>query len=232
MERAAKVFYALLALLALVLTIGGLVNFGGEGLAFGLFAFLTVGGGLVCIFERSVVRSAFSLLATFSGTAGLFLLLGADFLAVAQILIYVGGILALLLFGVMLSPPDLAERKLSRVFGGLAIVGAGVAWVGFKVQSTVVWATAKELPPLRSNAREIGVGFLAADQYVIPFELAAIVLTVALVAAVYVARRKREDLVPFEPSPAAAVLGLTGSSTGARDDQASSGTTPGHGGGH
>jgi hypothetical protein len=95
-----------------------------------------------------------------------------------------------------------------------------------------VWATAKELPPMHSNAREIGVGFLAADQYVIPFELAAIVLTVALVAAVYIARRKREDLVPFEGSPAAAALGFTSSNSGARDDQASSGTTSGHGGGH
>jgi len=198
MERASKIFYALLTLFALVLTIGGLAAHGGEGLAFGLFAFLTIGGGFMCIWERSVVRSAFSLLATFSGTAGLFLLLGADFLAVTQILIYVGGILALLLFGVMLSPPDLGERKLSRVLGGLLLVGMGTAWVAFKVQSTVVWATAKELAPVQSNAREIGVGFLAADQYVVPFELAAIVLTVALVAAVYVARRKREDLVPIE----------------------------------
>jgi NADH:ubiquinone oxidoreductase subunit 6 (subunit J) len=197
MDRASKIFYALLTLFALVLTIGGLVNYGGEGLAFGLFAFLTIGGGLLCIFERSVVRSAFSLLATFSGTAGLFLLLGSDFLAVAQILIYVGGILALLLFGVMLSPPDLSERKLARVLGGLALVGAGTLWLGFRVQSTVVWATAATLPPIQSNARAIGVGFLAADQYMIPFELAAVVLTVALVAAVYVARRKREDLVPI-----------------------------------
>lgn len=237
MNRAAKIFYALLTLLALVLTIGGLAAQGGEGLAFGLFAFLTIGGGFVCIFERSVVRSAFSLLATFSGTAGLFLLLGADFLAVAQILIYVGGILALLLFGVMLSPPDLGERKLSRVIAGLALVGIAVAWVGFKVQSTVVWATAKELPPMRSNAREIGVGFLAADQYVIPFELAAIVLTVALVAAVYVARRKREDLVPFESPSDPSVngaLGFAGSGpiAGSESDQTSSGARPGHGGGH
>lgn len=200
MERSAKAFYALLAVAGLAALGAGLVAAGAHGLAFAAFAFLTIGGSLVCVWERSVVRSAFCLLATFSGTAGLFLLLGADFLAVAQILIYVGGILALLLFGVMLSPPDLTERKLTRVVGGLALIGAGVAWVGFKVRSTVVWAQAPELPPLRSNAREIGVGFLAVDQYVIAFELAAVVLTVALVAAVYIARRKREDL--DAPAPA------------------------------
>jgi NADH-quinone oxidoreductase subunit J len=196
MERSSKVFYALLALLALALIGGGLGAAGGEGLAFGLFAFLTVGGGLMCVFERSVVRSAFSLLATFSGTAGLFLLLGADFLAMAQILIYVGGILALILFGVMLTPPDLTERRLPRVVTGLVLVGGAVAWIGFQVRASVVWATAETLPPLESNARRIGVGFLAAGQYVVPFELAAVVLTVALVAAVYIARRKKSDLEP------------------------------------
>jgi NADH-quinone oxidoreductase subunit J len=194
MDRAAKVFYPLLALFGLVLLGGGLASHGAPGLAFGMFAFLTIGGGLVCIWERSVVRSAFSLLATFSGVAGLFLLLGADFLAVAQILIYVGGILALLLFGVMLTPPDLSERKLSRVLGGLALIGGAALWVGFKVRSTVVWAQAPELPPMETKAEQIGVGFLAADQYVVAFELAAVVLTVALVAAVYIARRKQADL--------------------------------------
>jgi len=196
MERASKVFYALLVVFALAMVGGGLAAAGAEGIAFGLFAFLTIGGGLVCVFERSVVRSAFALLATFSGTAGLFLLLGSDFLAMAQILIYVGGILALILFGVMLTPPDLGERKLVRVISGLALVGAAVAWLGLRVRSSVVWATAKELPPVETNAREIGVGFLAPQQYVIPFELAAIVLTVALVAAVYIARRRSDNLAP------------------------------------
>jgi NADH-quinone oxidoreductase subunit J len=194
MERASKVFYALLALFALALCGGGLRAAGGEGLAFGLFAFLTLGGGLTCVFERSVVRSAFALLGTFSGTAGLFLLLGADFLAMAQILIYVGGILVLILFGVMLTPPDLGERKLSRVVTGLALVGGAVAWIGFQVQSTVTWASVKTLPPVESNPRRIGVGFLAADRYVVAFELAAVLLTVALVAAVYIARRRELHL--------------------------------------
>jgi len=195
MQRTQQAFYAVLVVFALGVLGAGLASAGAEGLAFGLFAFLTIGGGLVCVWERSVVRSAFALLATFSGVAGLFLLLGADFLAVAQILIYVGGILALILFGVMLTPPDLSERKLPRVLGGLAAIGAGTFWVASKVGSTVVWATSSEpLPPMRTKAKEIGVGFLAVDQYVVAFELAAVLLTVALVAAVYIARRKRADI--------------------------------------
>jgi len=196
MEPASKVFYALLFLLALAFAGGGFAAAGAEGLAFGLFAFLTIAGGLACVFERSVVRSAFSLLATFSGTAGLFLLLGSDFLAMSQILIYVGGILALILFGVMMTPPDLAERKLPRVVVGLVLVGIAVAWIGFQVKSSVVWATAEKLPSIESNARRIGIGFLAAREYVVAFELAAVVLTVALVAAVYIARRRKSDFAP------------------------------------
>ncbi|HED65640.1 MAG TPA: hypothetical protein ENJ09_08800, partial [Planctomycetes bacterium] len=112
-------FYGAMALLALGLLGAGLAVGGAAGLSFGLFATLTLGGALVCLWERSVVRSAFALMGTFIGIAGLFLLLESDFLAMAQILIYVGGILALLLFGVMLSPPDLDERRLTRVLPGL-----------------------------------------------------------------------------------------------------------------
>ena len=191
-------FYALLLLASLVFMGWSAGQGGGQGLAFGFFAVLTLGGSLVCIWERSVVRSAFSLMATFSGVAGFFLLLGADFLAMAQILIYVGGILALILFGVMLSPPDLRERKIPRVVGGLALSGLAIAWVGAKVAATAEWAVAPELPPMETRVEEIGVGFLRADGYVVAFELAAVVLTVALVAAVYIARRRLADIQPPE----------------------------------
>lgn len=198
MENSSKIFYTVLFLGVLAAHVWGLGVAGTEGLTFGLFTSLTLGGALICIWERSVVRSAFALMATFTGIAGFFILLHADFLAMAQILIYVGGILALLLFGVMLTPPDLTERKLPRVVGGLVAVGAGFGWVILRVASTVDWAipdvTAQVEPA--NNAKRVGVGFLAADQYVVAFELAAVVLTVALVAAVYIARRRRSDLEP------------------------------------
>ena len=193
-DKLQKPFYAALGVITLGLLGWGAASTGAQGIAFGLFTALTLGGSLICVWERSVVRSAFSLMGTFTGVAGLFLLLGADFLAVAQILIYVGGILALILFGVMLSPPDLAERKLSRVLGGLALMLGAVAWVGSKVAGTVAWATADELPEPTTKVDEIGVAFLDPEGYVVPFELAAMILTVALVAAVYIARRKASDL--------------------------------------
>lgn len=196
-----KTFYGLLGLATLATLGWGAATAGPAGVAFALFAALTVGGGVMCIWERSVVRSAFALMATFCGIAGLFILLESDFLAMAQLLIYVGGILVLILFGVMLTPPDLTERSLPRIGLGTLFVGAGTAWVAAKVAETAAWATdsAPGEPTAGSEfstAERIGVGFLDANGYVVAFELAAVVLTVALVAAVYIARRKRADLEP------------------------------------
>jgi len=195
-----RLFYGALGVLGLAGCGVGLASAGASGLAFALFALLTLGGALMCIWERSVVRSAFALMGTFTGVAGLFVLLEADFLAMAQILIYVGGILALLLFAVMLTPPDLGERRLGRVLTGLVLVGGASGWLGYEVARSARWAV--QGAPLDgraegfSSAERIGVGFLAVDQYVVAFELAAVVLTVALVAAVYIARRRRSDLEP------------------------------------
>ncbi len=74
-----------------------------EAVVFWIFAALTVGSAAVVVLARSLIYSAFALLFTFFGVAGLYVLLGADFLAATQLLIYVGGILVLLLFGVMLT---------------------------------------------------------------------------------------------------------------------------------
>lgn len=194
---AQRSFYGALALLGVVALVAGGLRAGAPGVAFGLMALLTLGGALACVWERSVVRSAFALMATFMGTAGFFVLLESDFLAMAQVLIYVGGILALLLFGVMLTPPDLGERKLTRVLGGLVVIGGGVAWVGLRIAESARFVGQPVLTPGETadpvTAKDIGVGFLRYDQYVIPFELAAVLLTVALIAAVYIARRKRSD---------------------------------------
>jgi NADH-quinone oxidoreductase subunit J len=192
-----RIFYAALALLSVVALVGGGLRGGAPGIAFGLMAVLTIGGALMCLWERSVVRSAFALMATFMGTAGFFILLEADFLAMAQVLIYVGGILALLLFGVMLTPPDLGERSLVRVLSGLALLGGATIWIGMRVAGSADFVGQPVLTPGETadpvTAQDIGIGFLSYDKYVIPFELAAVLLTVALVASVYIARRKRSD---------------------------------------
>ena len=75
----------------------------GEAIVFYVFAAVTVASAAIVVLARSLIYSAFALLFTFFGVAGLYVLLGADFLAATQLLVYVGGILVLLLFGVMLT---------------------------------------------------------------------------------------------------------------------------------
>jgi hypothetical protein len=85
------------------------------------------------------------------------------------------------------------------------VVGACTLWLALQVAGSVHWAVTSAprdgRTPKTGGAREIGVGFLDANGYVVAFELAAVVLTVALVAAVYIARRKRSDLVTAAAGP-------------------------------
>jgi NADH:ubiquinone oxidoreductase subunit 6 (subunit J) len=103
----------------------------------------------------------------------------------------------------MLTPPDLGERKLSRIGVSTLLVGGATLFLGLEVARNARWFVQGgpldgRVEVLPGSAERIGVAFLAADQYVVAFELAAVVLTVALVAAVYIARRRSADLEPRE----------------------------------
>lgn len=188
-----------------------------EKLAFIFLSVLTLGGAALVVWHRSVVHSAFALMATLFGIAGFFVLLDADFLAVVQVLLYVGGILVLILFGLMLTPPDLHERRVPRVATALVLLAAAGLWIGSSISVGVKWyqhAEALEAaasapaeggaPPTsaesanptdaerheRALIRKVGLGFLSQEGYVVPFELSSILLLMALVGAVYIARRR------------------------------------------
>jgi NADH-quinone oxidoreductase subunit J len=145
----------------------------------------------VVVLARSLIYSAFALLFTFFGVAGLYVLLGADFLAATQLLVYVGGILVLLLFGVMLTHKlyDLDLRsEVTQFLPGL-IIAAGL----FAIITVTALRTQWNLGPGRPAApttREIGQLFLS--QYLLPFEAASILLLVALMGAAMIVRRKKE----------------------------------------
>lgn len=166
----------------------------GSEVAFAIFTALALGGALVALFERSVVRSAFAMFGTFLGVAGLYLTLGADFLAMTQVLIYAGGIMVLYLFGLMLTKPSPHERNLKRI--GLASLLAGALAVIFLVRlfDGKKWhaVPAEELPPPEPTAEAIGLAFLRADGWLFAFEFASVLLLATLVGAVYIARRRPE----------------------------------------
>jgi NADH-quinone oxidoreductase subunit J len=179
-----------------------------EAAVFYVFAVITVGAAAVVVLARSLIYSAFALLFAFFGVAGLYVLLGADFLAATQLLIYVGGILVLLLFGVMLTHKlyDLDLRSEVTQFLPAAIIVGGLflilAWpidLTFEVAGRQMriygllyqtkWALGTGRLPAPTTA-EIGQLFMG--RYLLPFEAASILLLVALIGAAMIVRRRPE----------------------------------------
>jgi len=158
-------------------------------LAFALLAAMTIGGGAMVAFSRRITYAAFSLLFTFLGVAGLYVLLAADFLAIAQVIIYVGGILVLLLFGVMLTQRifdiQLKVQRIQPVVGGLAALA--VLGLLLAVFFTTDWPAAPLREPVPTTAR-LGEEFM--KRYVFPFEFVSMILLVALIGAALLARRE------------------------------------------
>src|SRR5204863_7254341 len=126
---------------------GGLMT--PEAAIFYVFAAVTIGSAAVVVFARSLIYSAFALLFTFFGVGGLYLLLGADFLAATQLLVYVGGILVLLLFGVMLTHKlyDLDLKSEVTQFAPGLIVSIGIFGLLALTAMKTRWATGAGRPP-------------------------------------------------------------------------------------
>lgn len=165
------------------------------------FALLTVGSALAILLTRQLLHAAFALLLTFLGVAALYVLAGADFLAVTQVMIYVGGVLVLLIFGVMLTQPTTMEGEGKRTdLRTNPWLGFLVALSLFGVLLTVVlrvnWSLLSHLNPpatpgTGSHPSSIPViGMQLMTEFALPFEVAAILLMVALVGAAYIASRK------------------------------------------
>ena len=159
---------------------------------FYLVAIITVGSALMVAFSRNIIYSAFSLLGTFAGAAGIYVFLGADFVAAVQLLIYVGGILVLILFAVMLThritDVEITNRAAGRI-PALIITGVFIYLLIQTVRETP-WVKAKELVYQPTTAK---IGDLFLDSYLLPFELASLVLLAALIGAVVISRKEIKE---------------------------------------
>ncbi len=145
-----------------------------------------------------IVHAAFGLMAAFFGVAGLYALLGSDFLALSQVIVYVGGILILIVFGVLLTGRAKSALGLERTSSPLPGILAGTALL-FGLLLAIGgtdWGAAgkdlRDLPEPAPTTADLGRAFLKPDQYLVPFELVSVLLLVALIGAAYLARRRRE----------------------------------------
>ena len=187
--------------------------------AVSIFGLATVGAAIAVVVSQNVARMAFWLIISLGSTAGLFFALNADFVGAAQLLVYVGGTLVLLIFGVMLtaSGPFLniktspGEGVLAGVVGALLLslvlyTAGAVDWINVSPRVTAGGIeTGFNLPEEGNTTRPLGLSFLGARPdrdlgskkgqlsagYLLPFEIVSVHLLVVLVGAAYLARSKR-----------------------------------------
>lgn len=155
---------------------------------FYVVAVITVGFAAVVAFSRNIVYSAFALVGALMGVAGIYILLAADFVAMVQVLLYVGGIVVLTIFAVMLTQGigDVAvSNRAAGPVAGLSVIGLAGAVMLYATLRTP-WHFSRAVSV---SATTYGVGNAFLGAYVLPFEVASLVLLAALIGAAVISRQ-------------------------------------------
>lgn len=154
-------------------------------IAFYVLAAMTIGSALAVVVVRNIIHAVIALIVTFAGLAGLYITLSADFIAITQILIYIGAISILFLFAIVLTP---RQERLNAEgflrFPALAISGLVGAVLVYAAVDTQWNVTDSEGFPETATA----IGELLLDKYVLPFEIVSVLLIVAVVGSIVLVR--------------------------------------------
>ena len=166
-----------------------------QWLAFGILTLLTIGGGLAVVTDRNLFHSALWLLLSLFGVAGMFVLLDAPFLAAVQVLVYMGAIVILIIFAIMLTRRLMG---LTETVNTQWWVGAIVAALSFLVIALVLaqagtgdhaLLTREPLASLSGRTvTDLGTALVDPNQYALPFEVASLLLVGAMIGAIVIAR--------------------------------------------
>ena len=170
--------------------------------AFYAFAITAVTAGLLVTISRNPVHSVLWLILTFLSSAGLFVLMGAEFAAMLLVIVYVGAVAVLFLFVVMMLDVDFAELKgemarympLALLIGVVILMQLGLAygaWVSADGALAMRGAVAPDLSQVE-NTRALGL--LLYDKYILLFQLAGMILLVAMIGAILLTLRHRRDI--------------------------------------
>ena len=159
-----------------------------QNIAFGILSVVMVVAALRMVTTRNVVHAALYLVIVLAGAAGIFILLGAEFVGVTQVLVYIGAIVVLFLFGIMLTRGALGEdeeantekRRMAALVGVLVLVVTG----GAVLDSFGDAAVNRSAPSLTSE-----IGDTIFSRYIVPFEAVSVLLLATLIGAIVVARQ-------------------------------------------
>ena len=157
-------------------------------LVFSGLVIMTLVSAFWVVVSSNLVRSAVALLFTLIGLAGFYIFLFADFIAAAQVIIYVGGILVLIIFGVMVTnkidDPNVGSSSRNQLFASF-----GAIFI-LSILLTVIMRTEWKIGEITSrNETIVSIGHLLMNDYVLPFELVSILLLAALIGAAYLSRK-------------------------------------------
>ncbi|WP_439155608.1 NADH-quinone oxidoreductase subunit J [Yoonia sp.] len=166
---------------------------------FYLFAITTVVGGLLTVLSRNPVHSVLWLILAFLSSAGLFVTLGAEFVAMLLIIVYVGAVAVLFLFVVMMLDVDFAELKaemakympLALLIGVVIIMQLAIAFGAWEFSDGFEMRVASPTGDMTNTA---ALGMLIYDKYIMLFQLAGLILLVAMIGAIVLTLRHRVDI--------------------------------------
>ncbi|MBQ0748938.1 MAG: NADH-quinone oxidoreductase subunit J [Roseovarius sp.] len=169
-------------------------------MAFYLFAVSLLTGGLMTVISRNPVHSVLWLILSFISAAGLFVLLGAEFVAMLLIIVYVGAVAVLFLFVVMMLDVDFAELKaemakympLALLIGVILLMQFGLVFGNWQMADGAEAARAAVTPEGVENTAALGL--LLYDKYFILFQLSGLILLVAMIGAIVLTLRHRTDV--------------------------------------
>jgi NADH-quinone oxidoreductase subunit J len=166
---------------------------------FYVFAVSTLAGGLMTVVSRNPVHSVLWLILSFLSSAGLFVLLGAEFVAMLLVIVYVGAVAVLFLFVVMMLDVDFAELKaemakympLALLIGLVILMQLALA---FGVWEVDAGAPGRAAAPIGAVDNTRAIGLLLYDRYFLLFQLAGMILLVAMIGAIVLTLRHRQDV--------------------------------------
>src|ERR1041385_7717449 len=162
-----------------------------DALAFYIFAALAVGSAIGIVVSTNIVRTAVFLLGALGGVAGLYFLLNANLLAAIQLIVYAGGTLILIVFGVMLtskSPRVIFEPTRKQIAAGVVVSLLLALGLGTMILKAYWPASAGELT---ASPQVKAVGTMLLTDYLVPFEVASVLLLVVMIGAAYLARPEK-----------------------------------------
>jgi NADH-quinone oxidoreductase subunit J len=164
-------------------------------LTFILAAVITLGSALMVVSARNILHAALWLVASLFGVAMLFALLQANFFAVVQVVVYIGAIAILVIFAVMLTRRVMQDSgsQVGRAWWLAAILSLAV--FGGLVYMLSLWSGFWNSPPALANADaplvQLGLALVSPNAYMVPFEVASVLLLAALIGAIYVAFQRK-----------------------------------------